>query len=59
MEIAEQTRLENTEREVRSRDMTILLVYSLLALILMIGIFLDSMSSGTAPGDFASMIAFP
>jgi hypothetical protein len=59
MEIAEQSGLETTERELRSRDMTILFVYSLLALILMIGIFLDSMSSGTAPGDFASMIVFP
>jgi hypothetical protein len=59
MEIAEQTRLENPEREVRSHDTTILFVHSLLALILMIGIFLDSMSSGTAPADFASMIVFP
>jgi hypothetical protein len=59
MEIAEQTRFEIGQREVRSNDATILLVYSLLTIMLMIGIYLDSMSSGTAPGDFASMVVFP
>jgi hypothetical protein len=59
MEIAQQTRFETAQREVRSNDATILLVYSLLTIMLMIGIYLDSMSSGTASGDFASMVVFP
>ena len=58
MEIAEQTRSRTAQREVRSNDVTILLAYSLLTIMLMIGIYLDSRSSGTAPGDFASMVVF-
>jgi hypothetical protein len=59
MEIAEQTRFETSQRDVRTRDATIMFVYSLLAIMLLIGIYLDSMSSGTASGDFASMVVFP
>jgi|GEM_PF-3399912 hypothetical protein len=59
MEIAPQTRLETTQREVRNHDKTILLGYWVVALLLLIGLYLGSMSPGTAPGDFASMIVFP
>jgi hypothetical protein len=59
MEIAEQTRFEATQREVRSYDATIMFAYALLTIMLLIAIYLDSSSSGTAPGDFASMVVFP
>ncbi|HEX9469247.1 MAG TPA: hypothetical protein VF957_06865 [Bradyrhizobium sp.] len=59
MEIAQPTRIETPQREVRTYDATILLAYSLLSIMLLIGIYLDSMSSGTAPGNFAAMVAFP
>jgi hypothetical protein len=59
MEIAQQTRLETPQREVRSYDATILFAYSVLSIMLVIAIYLDSMSSGTAAGDLASLIAFP
>ena len=59
MEIAEQSQFEITQREVRSYDRTILLAYSLLAAVLLVAIYWDSTSSGTAAGDFASMIVFP
>jgi hypothetical protein len=59
MGIAQQTRLETTQREVRNHDAMILVGYSAVAILLIIGLYLGSMSSGTAPGDFASMIVFP
>ena len=59
MQIAQQTRFETAQREVRSRDMTILLGYAAFAIVLLIAIYLGSMSSGTAPGDFATMTVFP
>jgi hypothetical protein len=59
MEIAEQSRFEVTQREVRSYDAAIMFAYGLLTIMLLIGIYLDSVSSGTASGDFASMIIFP
>jgi hypothetical protein len=59
MEIAQQVRLETTERGIRTHDVTILLGYSLFAIVLLLGIYFGSMSSGTALGDFASMTVFP
>jgi hypothetical protein len=59
MAVAGQTRFDTARREVRSHDAMILLGYSVVAAVLLIGICLGSMSSGTAPGDFASMIVFP
>jgi hypothetical protein len=59
MEIAERSRFEATQREVRSYDTAIMFAYALLSIMLLIVIYLDSMSSGTASGDFASMVAFP
>ena len=59
MAIAQQTRFETTRHEVRSHDVTILLGYSVFAFLLLIGIYWDSMSSGLAPGDLASMTVFP
>jgi hypothetical protein len=59
MEIARQTRFETTQREVRTRDKTILLGYSVFAILLLIGLYLGSTLPGTPPGDFASMVVFP
>jgi hypothetical protein len=59
MEIAEQSRLEATQREARSYDATIMFAYAFLMVTLLVAIYLDSMSSGTAAGDLASMVVFP
>jgi hypothetical protein len=59
MAIAEQARLETIQRTTQSHDTAILLGYSIFAIVLLIAIYLASMSSGTAPGDFASMTVFP
>jgi hypothetical protein len=59
MEIAEQSRFEVTQREVRNYDAAIMFAYGLLTIMLLIGIYLDSVSSGTASGDFESMVVFP
>jgi hypothetical protein len=59
MEIAEQNRFKATHREVQSYDAAIMLAYALLTIMFLIGIYLDSMSSGTAAGDFASVVVFP
>ena len=59
MEIAEQSRFEATQREVRNCDAAIMFAYGLLTIMLLIGICLDSVSSGTASGDFGSIIVFP
>jgi hypothetical protein len=59
MQIAQQTRFETTRREVRSYDVTILLGYSVFAILLLVGIYWHSMSSGLAPGDLASMTVYP
>ena len=59
MAIAEQRRLKTVKDEVRHRDATIFLGYSIVAIVLLIAIYFDSMSSGIAPGDLASMTVFP
>jgi hypothetical protein len=58
MEIAEQIRL-TAQSEVNNQDAMILLGYSIFAIVLLIAIYFGSMSSGTVPGDFGSMIVFP
>jgi hypothetical protein len=59
MEIAEQTRFDVSQRQVKNRDAIVLLGYSMFAIVLLIAIYFGSMSSGTAAADFASMIVFP
>jgi hypothetical protein len=56
MEIAEQI---TAQREVKNYDMSILLGYSIFAIVVLIVIYFDSMSPGTASADFASMTVFP
>jgi hypothetical protein len=59
MEIVHSTKFNTAQREVRSHDATIILGYAVLAIVLLIAIYLGSLSSGTAPGDFATMTIFP
>jgi hypothetical protein len=59
MEIAQQSRFATTKPEVRSRDTTILVGYSILAIVFLTAMYFASMSSGTAPADFATMTVFP
>jgi hypothetical protein len=59
MEIAGQTRFDIAQRQVKNRNATFLLGYSIFASVLLIAIYFGSMSSGIAPGDLASMTVFP
>ena len=66
MEIAEQftaqrqvRNLEAEDVEVKSYDMSILLGYSVFAIVFLVVVYLDSISPGTASVDFASMTVFP
>ena len=61
MEIAEQftARRQAEDVEVKNYDMSILLGYSIFAIVFLIVIYFDSMSPGTAAADFASMTVFP
>jgi hypothetical protein len=56
MEMAEQF---TAQREVKNDDAMISVGYAIFAIVLLIAIYFGSMSSGTAPGDFASMTVFP
>ena len=58
MRIAEQTQF-TAQSEVKNHDAMFFLGYSIVAIVLLTAIYFDSMSSGTALGDFASMIVFP
>jgi hypothetical protein len=59
MEIAQQSRFAAAKPNARNSDTTIILGYSILAIVFLIAMYFASMSSGTAPGDFATMIVFP
>jgi hypothetical protein len=59
MAILEHTDFDLIKREAKTHDTTILLGYSILAIVFLIVIYFASLSSGTAPGDFATMTVFP
>ena len=59
MEIAQRTKFETAEHEVSSHDVMIILGYMAFAILLLMAMYFGSMSSGTAPGDFATMTVFP
>ena len=59
MEIAQQSRFATAKPEARGHDTTILLGYSILAIVFLIATYFASMSPGTALGDFAMMSVFP
>jgi hypothetical protein len=45
--------------DVRSRDMTIILGYSIAALVMLLAIYLAASGPGTEAADFANRVAFP
>jgi hypothetical protein len=57
MAIAEQNHF--VTEKVRNHDASIMLGCLILSVIFLVGLYSASMSAGTAPGDFASMVAFP
>jgi len=59
MELAQQVRLASTKSDVRSRDLSIIIGYSALALATLIAIYFAAGQSGTSPADFAGMTVFP
>jgi hypothetical protein len=59
MAILEHSGFDVVKHEVKNRDMTILLGYSIFAIVFLIAIYLASLSSGTELGDFATMTVFP
>ncbi len=59
MEIAQTTKFKTAQSEVRSHDMTIMLGYAVFAIVLLIAIYLASLSAGTASADLATMTVFP
>jgi hypothetical protein len=56
---AQQTIFRSVQREAGSRNITIVLCCAAFAIVVLIAIYFDSMSSGTAPADLASMTVFP
>jgi hypothetical protein len=58
MAIAEQNSFEIAPND-RNYDFSIQVGYAAFAIVLLIAIYFGSMSSGTAPGDFAMMTVFP
>jgi hypothetical protein len=59
MELAQQVRLSPAKADVPSRDMSIILGYSVLALVMLLAIYLAAGEPGTAQADFANMVVFP
>ena len=61
MAITEQftTQRQAEDVEVKNYDMSILLGYSIFAIVFLIVVYFDSVSPGTAAADFVSMTAFP
>jgi hypothetical protein len=59
MEFAQQVRIASSKVDSPSRDFSIILGYSVLALVMLIAIYLAAGAPGTAPGDFAGMTVFP
>jgi len=59
MAIAHPTRFEIATSEASDYDVRIIAGYAAFALVLLIAIYLASLSAGTAPGDFAAMDVFP
>jgi hypothetical protein len=53
------TKFITAQREVKSHDLTIIVGYAAVALMLLIAIYFASLSSGAEPGDFATMTVFP
>jgi hypothetical protein len=59
MAIAQQTRFQTEPGRLANSDVPILIGYAAFAMVLLVVIYFASMSSGTAPADFAVMTVFP
>jgi hypothetical protein len=59
MALAQQVRLTATKSNERSHDTSILLGYSIFAIVALIVIYLVSGGPGTEAADFANMTVFP
>jgi hypothetical protein len=59
MAIAKHAQFDAIQHPARSHDAVIMLGYSIFSIMFLVAVYLDSMSSGTASGDFASMTVFP
>jgi hypothetical protein len=59
MAIVQQASFEKAPGNFKDYDTTILVGYAAFAIVLLIAIYFASMSSGTAPNEFASMTVFP
>jgi hypothetical protein len=57
--VAENTRRNNSELEVKDYDTLITLSYAIFSIVFLVIIYAASMSAGTAPGELASMTVFP
>jgi hypothetical protein len=57
MAIAEQNHF--VAEKIRDRDASIMLGYLILSIVFLVALYAASMFAGTAPGEFASMVAFP
>lgn len=60
MEITGQTHFDITQRQVKNHGTMVFLGYLVFPIALVIAaLYFDSLTSGMAPADFASMVAFP
>jgi hypothetical protein len=59
MSITQQNSFEIAPNRNQNYDVQIQVGYAAFAIILLVAIYLGSMSSGTAPGDFAVMTVLP
>jgi hypothetical protein len=59
MELAQQVRIASAKADVRGRDISIILGYSIFALVMLLAIYFAAGGPGTAEADFANMVVFP
>ena len=59
MELAQRVRLNTSKGNFQNRDASILFGFAVLAIVVLLVIYFDAGSAGTAPGDLVSMAVFP
>jgi hypothetical protein len=57
--MAQAQQVASAKVDVPSRDMTIILGYSIVALVILLAIYFAASGPGTEAVDFANMVAFP
>ena len=58
-EVTQLSKVNNAKPKVKDWNATVSLVYVAFSIVLLIEIYIASMSPGTALGDFVSMAVFP